>query len=124
MKKVKTKVIETNRLELEIKKGRSKTYTLNLKDEDGNAIDLTSKTVNFRLRKTFDDSAGLVIDKTMTIDSDPTTGIAEVSISSTETDSLTTGKYIGEIIVSGTSDSFAVKFDDFYDFDYCVLKSI
>lgn len=124
MKKVETKVTEVNRLCLQIKKGRAKTYSLTLKDEDGVAVDLTSKTVNFRVRKKYNDDDGLVIDKSMTVADDPTTGIASVTISSVETGSLIAGEYIGEIIVSGTSDSYAIKFYDFYDFDYEVLKSI
>lgn len=80
---------------LEIQKGNICSVTLTFKDEDGDAYDLTDKTVFFTMKdlddfETDDDDA--IITKDISSHTDPTGGITILTLTATQTD-VTVGKY-------------------------------
>lgn len=78
---------------LSIFKGDDKTWTITFKDVDGDAIDLTGKTLFFTIKtiKTDPDTSAL-IRKDINSHTNPTGGITALTLSHDETD-LTAGIY-------------------------------
>ena len=82
---------------LEIKRGDSKSYTLTFKDDDGALIDITDWTIFFTAKETVTDTdANAKISKDITSHTDPTNGETQIQLNSTDTN-LTPGNYIYDI---------------------------
>lgn len=80
---------------LEIQKGNICSVTITFTDEDGDAYDLTDKTVFFTMKdpddfETDDDDA--IITKNITSHTDPTNGITTLTLTASQTN-VDVGKY-------------------------------
>jgi hypothetical protein len=91
--------------------------TVTFKDSNGDKIDLTNYELAAYIKKSYNDELATV-KATCTIDADPTSGIAYVSISSEDTGSMSackdlvntsnyksansTGKYVWDILLTNT----------------------
>jgi len=97
-----------NPVKLEIIQGMTKTYELRFQ-EDGIAIDITGWTVYFTVKEAMNDlDAVAKIDKTITSFDEPTQGIAEIELSTTDTN-ITVGNYYFSVDVkTDDSDEFSV----------------
>jgi len=74
---------------LSIKRGDSWSKTMYFNDENGNNIDITGWTIFLTVKAKADDlDAAAVISKTITTFSDPTAGIAEISLTPTDTNQV------------------------------------
>ena len=82
---------------LEIKRGDSKSYTLTFKDDDGALIDITDWTIFFTAKETVTDTdANAKISKDITSHTDPTNGETQIQLSPADT-ALTPGNYVYDI---------------------------
>ena len=80
---------DPNEITLEIKKGATESYEIQILDEDKSPIDITGWTIFFTIKKKKSDTDDqAVISKTITTFDDPTSGIASVTLTSTETYNL------------------------------------
>jgi len=71
---------------LSIKRGDTFTRTMYFQDANGSPIDITGWTIFFTMKAKADDlDAAAVISKTITVFSNPTSGEAEISLTSTDT---------------------------------------
>jgi len=71
---------------IQIKRGDSWSRTMYFQDANGSPLDITGWTVFFTMKAKADDlDAAAVISKTITVFSDPTSGEAEISLTSTDT---------------------------------------
>lgn len=71
---------------LQIKRGDTWSRTMYFQDANGSPIDITGWTIFFTVKAKADDlDAAAVISKTITVFSDPTSGEAEISLTSTDT---------------------------------------
>lgn len=83
--------------EIEVIRGDDVTLTLTFTDNDGNAIDLTSGTVFFTVKKKASDTdENALIKKNISIFSAPTTGIMNLSLTDEDTD-LASGVYYYDV---------------------------
>jgi hypothetical protein len=86
---------------LQIIRGDSQSIAVTFEDEDGNALDLTGKTVFFTVKDIDDDADNdddALIKKEVTNHTDPTAGKTTITIASTDTD-LTPNDYVFDLQV-------------------------
>jgi len=87
---------------MDIFKGDSVPYQIQVRDgKSDEIVDLTGYLVDFRVKKNPTD-ANYVIDKTCTI-SDPESGIATVTLTTSETDALSNYQYTAYVIYTDLS---------------------
>jgi len=80
--------------ELSIYEGEDKTWTVTIVDSAGDAIDITGYTFLFVVKTKIDDSdSDAVISKEITSHSDPTNGVTQIAIDSSDTANIS-GKYV------------------------------
>ena len=94
----------TNVQEFKMFKGDHKTFELQVKDQDGNPIDLSGATIRMTVKKHATDETA-VISKTSNNASeisitDPANGIAEIYLVPSDTRNLDAGKYIFDIEIT------------------------
>jgi hypothetical protein len=92
----------TNTIKSVIKKGNTKSITLTWKTKAGVAVDLTGYAAQMQARKNIEDSATLFdlnIGSGITIDA-PTTGVIEIEISDTITNTLPDGSIFSSVRVT------------------------
>lgn len=81
-------------------------FNLEFKDADDVAIDITNYTVYFTLKKYIDDlDVDAILQKDVTVHSDPTEGITEITLSSVDTKDLE-GNYYYDIVYDDNTVSF------------------
>lgn len=87
-----------------IKRGNAKTYSVTLKDKNGNAVDVTGWTVYFTVKKSVNDKdSKAVISKTVTF-TDALNGIGKVTFTAADTDK-TEGTYYYDVkVINATGD--------------------
>jgi hypothetical protein len=76
-------------------------WDLTFTDSDGTAQDISGSSIRFVVKANKDTpDASAVIDKTLVVSSppDPTAGLAQFTITDTETSGITPGSYVGEMI--------------------------
>jgi len=74
---------------LSIKRGDSWSKTMYFNDADGNNIDITGWEIRFTVKAKIDDpDSAAVISKIITTFSNPTAGIAEISLTPTDTNQV------------------------------------
>jgi len=80
-------------------RGDTRTITATMKDSDGNAIDLTGGTLMFTANSSSSpsDDTGAAVEKDVTSFDNPTTGIQDITLTSSDTNSLTPGTYYYDI---------------------------
>lgn len=86
--------------DLEVKRKNDQTLTFNFTDDDGVAIDITGYTIGFTVKAEFDDDdtdtdSNTYIKKNLTLSS-PTTGVATLALTDTETD-IPLGNYLWDL---------------------------
>lgn len=80
--------------DLSIYEGEDKIWTVTITDSSGNPIDITGYTFLFVVKENINDSDDdAIIDKEITSHSDPTNGVTEITINSSDTNNLS-GKYL------------------------------
>jgi hypothetical protein len=89
---------------LEIIKGADFNITVELTDEDDVAIDLTNFTAYMEIRERDNHTSTLWITPTVTIEDPTTDGIISISISSTETESITWSKGFYDLFIISNTD--------------------
>ena len=77
---------------IEIIKKDDVNIDLTFEESDGTPVDLTGGTVKFTVRPALDEA--VILSKEVTTHTDPTNGKTQVSLTSTETDSLEAGNYV------------------------------
>lgn len=91
-------------VEFQVVRGDDKTWTFTFVDSDGNAIDITGYIFFFTVKsRSQDTDAEAIISKDITILSDPTNGIMQVSVTNSET-SINVGSYRFDLQWKDTSD--------------------
>lgn len=91
--------------ELTIDKGSDATIKLELEDNSGNNKNLTNYTVAAKLKKTYNTRDSDATSFTTAIASPPTAGIVNLSLTNTQTDALTAGRYVYDVEISYQQDS-------------------
>lgn len=87
---------------LEIKRGDSETFIIQLRDEDEACIDITGWIIFFTVKQNLDQTDNdAKIKKNITIHTDPINGKTEIPISSSDTTNLL-GNYIYDIQIKDT----------------------
>lgn len=82
--------------------GTSFSASVNVKDNDGNAFNLTGYTAYSQMRKSYSSSTAYTF--TATIADDPTTGVITLAMPYTTTNSISEGRYVYDVeIVSSDS---------------------
>lgn len=86
---------------------------ITLTDVDGNAVDLTGGTLFFTVKNTIDDvDDDALISKEITTFSAPTTGVATVTLTPTETD-LPAGNYFYDVQFKSSGNVISSSFRDY-----------
>ena len=81
-----------NEINLKIARNSVKTYSLTFTDSSGDVIDITGWTVYFTVRATNTDQGSALIEKSVSVHSDPTNGQTSITLTLTDTDQ-TAGTY-------------------------------
>ena len=92
-------------MNIKMKRGDTRTITATFVDSSGDPIDLTGGTVFFTVNasKNPTDDTDAVIEKDITSFDDPTTGVQDITMSSSDTNSLDAGTYYYDLpFVSST----------------------
>jgi hypothetical protein len=86
-------------------RGDSRVLAVSVVDSSGNPVDITGGTVFFTLNATQNptDDSGAVISKTVTSHTAPTLGQTQVTLTNTDTQSLTPGQYYYDIQYKDTA---------------------
>lgn len=82
-------------VKIEMIRGDTRTITATFVDSDGVAIDLTGGTVFFTVNASSEptDDTSAIVEKDVTSFSDPTSGVATITLDSADTNSATPGTY-------------------------------
>ena len=91
--------------ELVVDKGSDTTIKLELQDNSGNAKNLTNYTVAAKLKKTYNTKDSDATSFTTAIASPATGGIVNLSLTNTQTDALSAGRYVYDVEISYNQDS-------------------
>lgn len=89
--------------DITINQGADVAIELHLTHDSGSAYDLTGRTVNARMKRNYEDSAGdpSTVDFNTLIISPPEDGILSLSLTNTQTDALKTrGRYVYDVELS------------------------
>ena len=93
--------------ELTIDKGSDTTIKLELEDTNGNAKNLTNYSVAAKLKKTYNTRDSDATSFTTAIMSPATGGIVNLSLTNTQTDALSSGRYVYDVEISYVDSSAA-----------------
>lgn len=86
-------------------RGDSRAISLTVRDAEGDAFNLTGCTVFFTVNATEapDDDTAAIIEKEVTVHTNPTAGLTTISITNADTQDLTPGSYWYDIQLKDTS---------------------
>lgn len=101
---------------ISIIRGDSRTITVNVTNSSGSAFDLTGCTVYFTVNATTSptDDTSASIQKSTSSFSSPTSGVATITLTHTDTDSLTPGTYFYDVQLKDSSSNItSLKQDKF-----------
>lgn len=93
-------------LNLTIEQGSTFYRKLEIKDSDGVAIDLTDYSARMQIRTTYDGeiiASSIGVSPIISIDITPLTGIIEITISATDTATLTNSKVIYDLEIESAT---------------------
>jgi len=85
--------------DITIDQGADATIELHLVDTDGSVKNLANHTISAKLKKNYNSDSADTTDFTATITNAPG-GIAAISLSNTQTDSLKAGRYVYDVELS------------------------
>lgn len=86
---------------LTIDQGSTFTVDIDVKDSDGDALDLSGYTVKGQMRKTYTSSSAVTFTSSVANESG---GVVNISLTSAETNALKAGRYVYDVeITSSTS---------------------
>jgi len=99
---------------IQLHKGNPYSKSVEIKDSDGKALDLTGRTIFCSIKSLRDDAdtdADALITKEVTSHSEPTKGLSVITFSAADTD-IEPGLYVADIKVYG--EGFNANTDPFY----------